>query len=118
MDGDRNTNFFHRVTKIHNKIKLISSIRNDEEIITDPQRISAHIVNYHDNLFSTNFVLQDSLLVDEIIPSINDTSTNRLLTMLPSKKEIKVALFDLQIQMVLELLSLRFIGRLFIKRGY
>jgi len=68
VNGDRNTSFFHRVTKIKNKTKVISSIRNEEEIITDPQRITNHVVNYYKNLFSYNFVLQDSLLVEEVIP--------------------------------------------------
>jgi len=89
VDGDRNTRYFHRVTKIKNKTKIISSLRNDEEIITDPQRISNHIVNYYEKKFASNFVLQDTSLVEEVIPSLIDESTNRLLTMVPSNQEIK-----------------------------
>jgi len=53
VNGDRKTRFFHR---------------NLGEVITDPERISNHVVNYYKNLFSTNFVLQDSLLMEEVIP--------------------------------------------------
>ena len=95
VNGDRNTSFFHRVTKIKNKTKVISSIRNEEEIITDPQRITNHVVNYYKNLFSYNFVLQDSLLVEEVIPTLIDNQTNRLLTMISSTDEIKGVVFGL-----------------------
>ena len=33
IQGDRNSRFFHRMTKIKNKTKLISSIRNDDMIM-------------------------------------------------------------------------------------
>lgn len=56
--------------------------------------ISISIQKY-ENLLSTNFVLQKPFLVDEVIPTIIDSSTNRLLTMIPSSKEIKDAVFDL-----------------------
>jgi hypothetical protein len=121
VNGDRNTKFVHIVAKIKNKTKLISSLRNEDEIITDPLRISNHIVNYYNALFSTNFVLHESLLVDEVIPSLIDEQTNRLITMLPSTNEIKNVVFNLnsdghQSQMVLEHHSFKLIGKLFIKK--
>jgi len=91
----RNTKFFHRISKIKNKTKLISSLRIEEDIISDPQTIYNHIVNYYQTLFSTNFVLQDTLLIEEVIPNLIDDNTNRLLTMMPSPEEIKYAVFDL-----------------------
>lgn len=95
VNGDRNTKFFHRISKIKNKTKLISSLRIEEDIITDPQIISNHIVNYYQTLFSTNFVLQEHSLVDEVIPHLIDDHTNTLLTMMPSPAEIKHAVFEL-----------------------
>lgn len=86
MDGDRNSSYFHRVTKIKNKTKMITSLKINEEIISDPQRVADHAVNYYKNLFSSsNTVLQDSLLVEEVIPSLIDENTNNFLTMIPSK---------------------------------
>nr|ABD28670.2 RNA-directed DNA polymerase (Reverse transcriptase) [Medicago truncatula] len=79
VGGDRNTKYFHRLTKIKNKTKIISSLRKGEEILTDQTRISEH----------------DHLLVEEAIPKLVDATTNRLLTMLPTKEEVKNAVFDL-----------------------
>jgi len=75
---------------------MITTIRNEDEIISDPQRISSHIVNYYKCLFFySNTVLQDRLLVEETIPKIIDDTTNNLLTMIPSLSEVKAAVFDL-----------------------
>ena len=93
LNGDRNTKFFYQVTKIKNKTKVVSSLRNDEEIVTDPNIISNHIVNYYSNLFSTNSFLQDDSLVEEVIPSLIDENTNNLLTMIPTEDEIKSTVF-------------------------
>jgi len=95
VNGDRNSRYFHRLTKIKNKTKMISSIRNDEEIITEPERVTEHIVNYYNCLFSSNYFLQDSNLLEEVVPNLIDEPTNKLLTMIPSTKEIKNAVFDL-----------------------
>ena len=95
-NGDRNTKYFHRVTKIKNKTKIISTIRNNDEIISDPHRISEHIVDYYQNLFfSTNSFLQEQLLVEEVIPKMIDDTTNNLLIMSPSELEVKNAVFGL-----------------------
>jgi hypothetical protein len=37
VDGDRNTSYFHRIAKIKNTTKVISSIRVEDSLITDPQ---------------------------------------------------------------------------------
>ena len=95
VNGDRNSRYFHRLTKIKNKTKMISSIRNDEEIITEPERVTEHIVNYYNCLFSSNYFLQDSNLLEEVVPNLIDEPTNKLLTMIPSTEEIKNAVFDL-----------------------
>jgi hypothetical protein len=95
-DGDRNTNYFHRVAKIKNTTKIISTIRNGDSLLSEPHQIADHVVNYNQNLFCTNSdVLQDDLLVEEVIPSLIDDRVNALLTMIPSPSEIKNAVFDL-----------------------
>jgi len=96
LDGDRNTKFYHTITKIKNKTKLISSIINDNEIIFEPSQIADHIVSYYKCLFSTNSFLQDSLLVEEVILELVDNQTNMLLTKLPTSEEIKHAVFDMK----------------------
>ena len=63
---------------------------------SDPQTISNYIVSYYHNLFSSsNTVLHDQLLVEEVIPNIIDETANNLLIMIPSLAEVKQAVFDL-----------------------
>jgi len=79
-----------------NKIKIIENIKNNDEIISEPQRISEHIVSYYKNLFfSTNLFLQDQSLVEEVIPELIDETSNNLMTMIPSEDEVKNAVFNL-----------------------
>nr|ABN09154.1 RNA-directed DNA polymerase (Reverse transcriptase) [Medicago truncatula] len=42
MEGDRNTAYFHRVTKIKNTTKLITLLRDGEHTLTDPNQIANH----------------------------------------------------------------------------
>jgi hypothetical protein len=84
LEGDRNTKYFHKLTKIKTSTKTITSLQDGEHVLTDQSQIADHIVNYYKNLFSTNFVLQDSRLVDEVIPHLITDDVNALLTMLPS----------------------------------
>lgn len=96
LNGDRNTKYFHRVTKIKNKTKVIANIRHNDEIISDPQRISQHVVSYYNNLFfSLNTFLQEQVLVDEVIPKLIDETSNNLMTMIPSEGQVKNEVFNL-----------------------
>lgn len=96
VNGDRNTSYFHRITKVKNKTKIISSLMIGEEMVTDPNQVSDHIINYYKNLFySSNYFLQDSLLVEEAIPKLIDDTTNNILTMIPTMEEVKNAVFSL-----------------------
>jgi hypothetical protein len=70
-------------------------MQDGEHVLTEQPQIADHIVNYYKNLFSTNFVLQDSRLVDEVIPHLITDDVNAILTMLPSTEEIKAAVFSL-----------------------
>ncbi|PNX82112.1 ribonuclease H, partial [Trifolium pratense] len=95
LEGDRNTAYFHRIAKIKNTTKLISSLKHGAEILTDPAQIADHVVQYYKNLFCTNPILQEQILVEQVIPNLVGQDTNALLTMIPSKDEIKHAVFDL-----------------------
>jgi hypothetical protein len=91
LEGDRNTSYFHRIAKIKTTTKYISSLQDGEHVHTDQTQIAEHVVNYHQNLFCTNTVLQDSLLAEEVIPNLVSEEVNYLLSMLPSHDEIKSA---------------------------
>jgi hypothetical protein len=95
LEGDRNTKFFHRLAKIKTSTKQITSLQVGETVITDQNQISEHVINFYKDLFCTNIVLQDSLLAEEVIPSLVTEDINAVLTMLPSHAEIKNAVFAL-----------------------
>ena len=92
---DRNTAFFHRITKIKNKTKLIATMRDGENLITERQDISDHVVSYFKNLFCTNPILQDQSLVEEVIPNLVGENVNVMLTMVPNHDEIKNTVFSM-----------------------
>jgi hypothetical protein len=74
----------------------MSSLRVEENLVTDPQQIADHVVQYYQNLFCTNIdILQDEALIDDVIPSVINDNLNGMLTMIPSPSEIKNAVFEL-----------------------
>ncbi|GAU32780.1 hypothetical protein TSUD_152280 [Trifolium subterraneum] len=95
LEGDRNTAYFHRMAKIKNTTKIISSLKHGNTTLTDPSQISDHVVDYYKTLFCTNPILQEQLLVEQVIPNLVGDNINALLTVLPSAEEIKHVVFDL-----------------------
>jgi hypothetical protein len=95
LEGDRNTKYFHKLAKIKTSTKIINSLQDGETVITNQEQISEHVVNYYKNLVSTNIVLQDSRLAEEVIPNLVTEEVNALLTVLPSHIEIKADVFSL-----------------------
>jgi hypothetical protein len=78
LNGDRNTKYFHRLVKIKNTTKTITSLQDGDNILTDYNQISDHIINYYKNLFCSNLVLQDSAIIDDVIPSLVTTDVNAI----------------------------------------
>jgi len=94
-EGDRNTKFFHRIAKIKNSTKLISSLKHENSLIIDQDQIADLIVNHYTNLFSSFSVLQDSSMIEDSIPSMVTEQANNLLTILPFEEEIFNAVSNL-----------------------
>jgi len=95
-EGDRNTRYFHRLAKIKNTTRPITSIRHENTTINDQEQIANHVVNHYTNLFNVCSVLQDDGIVEEVIPNIVSDQTNNLLTMLPTPEEIFSAVTNLK----------------------
>jgi hypothetical protein len=93
--GRQNTAYFHKIAKLKNSTKLISSLGDGDNLLTDPTLIANHVVNFYNNLFATNHLLQDFSLVDEVIPELINDNVNALLTMIPNSEEIKSVVFGL-----------------------
>jgi hypothetical protein len=79
--GRQNTAYFHKIAKLKNSTKLISSLGDGDNLLTDPTLIANHVVNFYNNLFATNHLLQDFSLVDEVIPELINDNVNALFTM-------------------------------------
>ncbi|GAU26607.1 hypothetical protein TSUD_102140 [Trifolium subterraneum] len=95
LDGDRNTKYFHRVTKIKNATKLMAALRNGDNLLTNADDISTHVVQHYTILFNSSTVLQDDGLIEELIPNLISDDTNKMLSMLPSHIEIENVVFNL-----------------------
>ncbi|KAK2445365.1 hypothetical protein QL285_016305 [Trifolium repens] len=95
LEGDRNTKNFHRLAKIKSSTKAITSLHDGELVLTDQSQIAEHVIGYYKNLFCTNVVLQEPMLAEEVIPTLVTTEVNSIMTMLPSREEIKAAVFAL-----------------------
>ncbi|KAI5440392.1 hypothetical protein KIW84_010039 [Lathyrus oleraceus] len=77
--GDWNTKYFHMIAKIKNAARGIHSIKIDDTLTIDPNKIATH----------------DSNLVERVVPQLVNDQANNLLTMLPSQEEIHGAVFSL-----------------------
>lgn len=63
--GDRNTAYFHRVSKIRAATKSISILQDGDDVLTDPTEIERHIVSYFQAIFNTaNNCTQNTLLMN------------------------------------------------------
>ncbi|MCI40794.1 hypothetical protein A2U01_0062027, partial [Trifolium medium] len=69
--------------------KKISSLRVEDNIITDPKQIANHVVSNFQDIFDGNDDVHDNGMVDEVIPSLVTDNINNLLTIMPSFEEIK-----------------------------
>jgi hypothetical protein len=50
LEGDRNTKYFHRISKIKTATKTITSLQDGDIVHIDPEHISNHVMSYYKNL--------------------------------------------------------------------
>lgn len=91
--GDRNTAFFHRVTKIKHASNRISVLKNENSVLDKTDEIENHILDFYKNLFSTDNSCMDNGLIEEVIHPLMSEEDNRMLTKIPSWIEIKDVVF-------------------------
>lgn len=87
--------FFHRIAKIKKTSSLISTMKNGDIPLTDPNLISEHVVNHFTNIFTNNSNVTQNGMIEEVIPNLITDRINNMLTMLPSDEEISNAVFSL-----------------------
>ncbi|KAF1879567.1 hypothetical protein Lal_00033224 [Lupinus albus] len=74
--GDRNTNFFHKVTKIRQVTKSMSLFRDWDNILTTHDEISGCALNYFTNLFGSSNNCNQNNLIPRVIPSLVSDAKN------------------------------------------
>lgn len=93
--GDRNTGFFHRVTKLRHASKTMTLLKNGNDILENHEEIAQHVLHYFSTLYATSNDCQQNDLIDKVVPLSVSQEDNALLTKLPSSEEIKEAVFAL-----------------------
>jgi hypothetical protein len=64
LEGDRNAKYFHRVTKIKTATKLLTALRNGDNLPTNSDDIAGFVVQHYTNLFESSNVLLDDGLIE------------------------------------------------------
>ncbi|XP_058761335.1 uncharacterized protein LOC131634725 [Vicia villosa] len=95
-EGDRSNKFFHTYAKIRRKNSLIASLNVNDTVTTDQNIIESHLVNHFSNLFNQDVLLQDTGLIQRVIPCLVNDNTNAMLTITPSAEEIHHAVMSLK----------------------
>lgn len=93
--GDRSTTYFHKVTKIRNSIKQLSILKVGSSVLDKQSDIENHILEFYSNLYAYDNSCSDNGLVDSVIPALVSSEDNSFLTNVPSKEEVKNAVFSL-----------------------
>jgi len=50
LEGDRNTRYFHKVSRIQNSTKTISYLKDGDNMLQEPEHIAEHITNHFKNI--------------------------------------------------------------------
>ncbi|XP_057779785.1 uncharacterized protein LOC130998359 [Salvia miltiorrhiza] len=95
-DGDRNTGFFHRMTKFKKKNAPISHLKIDGVDCYDPRVIEQHVVSLFAELFKDDGNSGvDHLEIDALIDAAVTERQNFELVRLPQECEIKATVFSM-----------------------
>ncbi|XP_019435172.1 PREDICTED: uncharacterized protein LOC109341683 [Lupinus angustifolius] len=95
MNGDRNTNFFHKIIKIRQVSKSMTVLKDGERIISNQDELATHTLDYFTTLFATPNELNPNLLIQNVIPHMVLHKENTDLISLPSDEEIRSTVFSL-----------------------
>lgn len=95
--GDRNTAFFHRVIKVQNASKRMTTLKNGNLILDEAADIENHVLQYYKELFAKENNCSSNGLIDSVIPPVVSNEDNTMLTNLPTREEVKNAIFAMNI---------------------
>lgn len=95
-DGDKNSKLFHTYAKIQKSKSRISGLRIGERWCDNLEDVASHVIDYYKNLFSdqSHGASQDYSTCSIIPTSVTDED-NEILTSIPSGREIKDVVFQM-----------------------
>ncbi|KAE9600797.1 putative RNA-directed DNA polymerase [Lupinus albus] len=94
-EGDRNTSFFLKTTKIRQASKALSTLRDGDNILVGQEEIDQHTLAYFTDLYATPNNVRPNHLIQYVIPALVFAEDNIMLSNHPSIEEIRGAVFDL-----------------------
>lgn len=94
-EGDRNTSFFHKVTRLRNAAKQMSILKRGDTILDSPAEIEEHVLDFYSTLYASDNKCAPSYWIGKVIPSLVSPTNNAMLTNLPSPEEIRNAVFSM-----------------------
>ncbi|MQM11152.1 hypothetical protein Taro_044055 [Colocasia esculenta] len=93
-DGDKNTAFYHAVVRGNRRRNTISRLQVDGVWKEDQESLKQSVVQFFMSLLqSSEHIIDETLL--HVIPSIVSDAQNMELTTIPSREEIKAAVWSL-----------------------
>ncbi|KAF1872494.1 hypothetical protein Lal_00016795 [Lupinus albus] len=69
-NGDRNTSFFHKLTKVRQATRALASLRDGENILVDQDAISQHVLGYFTDIYASPSEAVPNLLIQSVIPAL------------------------------------------------
>lgn len=96
-NGDRNTSFFHKVTKFRNTTKKMSVLKKDGLILDRKEDIESHVCEFYTSLFASENNCSDNGLIEQVISPAVSLEDNIMLTNPPSLEEVKNAVFSMNV---------------------
>lgn len=93
--GDKNTGFFHAVTRGRRQQNRINIIENDQGLaVQEEGQIGAAIAEYFQDIFTTNGASDFQVVTEALSPSISIQENEKLIAT-PTMEEIKAAVFSI-----------------------
>lgn len=74
--GDRNTSFFHKMTKIMYASKQMSILKTGDNILESQDDIEQHVLNYYTNLYCSENACTNSDFTSNAIPNMVSMEDN------------------------------------------
>ncbi|XP_024178170.1 uncharacterized protein LOC112184116 [Rosa chinensis] len=95
IEGDRNTTFLHNLVKIRRVHKSLTSIKVGSKVFHGQDQIAQQVVHHFETLFIRDSTINDTGLVNRIIPVLVTEAENLSLTARPTVEEIHEAVLNL-----------------------